>query len=91
MQPGEAGSIILLPGADIGVGGGSIPPSYVDPVPGGQILIRGGDVSLSADNGNLPTVVSAIPEPESNAMLLAGLGVICAVAGRRKANKFYVG
>ncbi len=34
---------------------------------------------------NLPTPIPGVPEPETYAMLLAGLGVMGAVARRRKA------
>lgn len=83
---GGAGAIILAPGGDIGLGGNNgIPyPSYVEPAPGGQIVIRGGEITLSGDSGGLPPIVSAIPEPETYTLLLAGLGLIGAVAGRRK-------
>ena len=67
-------------------GNNGIPsPSYVEPAPGGQIVIRGGEISLSVDSGGLPPLVSAVPEPESYAMLLAGLGVVGSVARRRRA------
>ena len=42
---------------------------------------------LSLDNGRLPPAVPAVPEPETYAMMLAGLGLITAIARRRKANK----
>ncbi len=83
---GGAGAIVIAPGGDIGLGGNSgIPyPSHVEPAPGGQVVIRGGDISLSTGNEGLTPVVSAVPEPEAFAMLLAGLGVVGVVARRRK-------
>ena len=43
--------------------------------------------SLSVDGGGLPPPIPSIPEPETYAMLLAGLGLIGSVARRRKAKK----
>jgi opacity protein-like surface antigen len=45
-------------------------------LPGGNAV-----VSLSTRNG---TIVSSVPEPETFALLLAGLGVVGAMAARRK-------
>lgn len=42
--------------------------------------------SLSVDGGGLPPA-NPVPEPETYAMMLAGLGVVGALARRRKANK----
>lgn len=39
---------------------------------------------LAVHNGDIGVTVAAVPEPETYAMLLAGLGVIGAVARRRK-------
>jgi hypothetical protein len=40
---------------------------------------------MSYGGGLTLTAVAAVPEPETYAMLLAGLGVIGAIARRRKA------
>ena len=40
--------------------------------------------TLTTDGSGLPTPVPGVPEPETYAMLLAGLGVMGAVARRRK-------
>ena len=41
--------------------------------------------TLTTDGSGLPTPIPGVPEPETYAMLLAGLGVMGAVARRRKA------
>lgn len=41
--------------------------------------------TLTTDGSGLPTPVPTVPEPETYAMLLAGLGLMGAVARRRKA------
>ncbi|TVO68118.1 PEP-CTERM sorting domain-containing protein [Denitromonas ohlonensis] len=46
--------------------------------------LSSGDVSLMAPNLTAFTVMAPVPEPETYAMLLAGLGVVSAVARRRK-------
>jgi hypothetical protein len=43
--------------------------------------------SLSVDGGTLPPPVPSVPEPETYAMLLAGLGLIGGIARRRKAKQ----
>lgn len=44
--------------------------------------------SLSIDGGRLPPPIpTAVPEPETYAMMLAGLGLVGAIARRRKASK----
>ena len=43
--------------------------------------------SLSVDGGTLPPPIPSIPEPETYAMLLAGLGLIGGIARRRKAKQ----
>lgn len=43
--------------------------------------------ALEVDGGRLPPPIPAVPEPESYAMMLAGLGLVAAIARRRKANK----
>lgn len=44
--------------------------------------------SLSLDGGRLPPPIpNAVPETETYAMMLAGLGLITAIARRRKAGK----
>ena len=45
-----------------------------------------GKSSLSVDGGGLPTPVPGIPEPETYAMLLAGLAAMGVVARRRQRN-----
>jgi hypothetical protein len=43
-----------------------------------------GDGVVELDNIKVTSPVSSVPEPESSALLLAGLGVISAIARRRK-------
>lgn len=43
--------------------------------------------SLSVDGGTLPPAIPAVPEPETYAMMLAGLGLVGVIARRRKASK----
>jgi hypothetical protein len=44
--------------------------------------------SLEVNGGRLPPPIpTAVPEPETYAMMLAGLGLVAAIARRRKANK----
>ena len=45
------------------------------------------DNSVGAANGLVVTAVAAVPEPETYAMLLAGLGLMGAVVKRRKSNQ----
>ena len=64
--------------------GGAAPGQYRLNVAG----IQGGSVGAYAGNIVIrPTVVSAIPEPETYAMLLAGLGLLGYSARRRKNNE----
>jgi hypothetical protein len=81
-----AGAVILLSGAELmpSLGNGIPYPAFVEPGPGGQIAIRGGEIRLSAGEGSLPPSVSAIPEPKGYAMLLSGLVVIAGLMTRRK-------
>ena len=47
---------------------------------------RGSNASLSLDAISFSVAVTAVPEPETYALMLAGLGLIGAVARRRKSN-----
>ena len=51
---------------------------------GGRWFVALGKSSLSVDGGSLPPPVPGIPEPETYAMLLAGLAAMGAVARRRQ-------
>ena len=51
-------------------------PVYPSECPGGAACVRG--------SGDFTTTVGVIPEPESYALILAGLGVMCFIARRRK-------
>ena len=53
---------------------------------GGRWFVTLGKSSLSVDGGTLPPPVPGIPEPETYAMLLAGLAAIGAVARRRQSD-----
>jgi hypothetical protein len=63
-------------------GFGAYAESVVDPSQWSKL--SSGDVSLMAPNLTAFTVTAPVPEPETYAMLLAGLGVVSAVARRRK-------
>lgn len=81
-----AGAVITSPGGDLVPGlGNRIPyPSISQPAPGGQIVIRRGEIRLSTGDGTLPPSVSAIPEPHAYHMLLSGIVVISGLMARRK-------
>lgn len=50
-----------------------------------MLRIRG-EFITGSDNGDLDNVVlTAVPEPEANALIVAGLGLVAWVAGRRRA------
>jgi hypothetical protein len=46
-----------------------------------------GSLSLTGTPVSVPTITASVPEPESYAMLLAGLGLMGAIAKRRKAKQ----
>lgn len=83
-----AGATILISGADVSVSGGSghgatIHAGQPRVIDDGTVvltgnIVTGGDVRLLP-----PTMISAIPEPETWAMLLAGLGLITQIARRK--------
>lgn len=50
----------------------------------------GAFLAMAVHNGDIGTVVANVPEPETYAMLVAGLGVIGAVARRRQSDKALV-
>ncbi|MBS1143590.1 MAG: hypothetical protein H6R14_996 [Proteobacteria bacterium] len=50
----------------------------------GAIPFNGGYASIGKSNVILDVTVAAVPEPQSFAMLLAGLGIVGAVARRRR-------
>jgi hypothetical protein len=47
-------------------------------------LVQNGEIHLQAFSGTIPAVTSAVPEPDTWAMLLAGLGIMGLVARRGK-------
>ena len=78
----SAGSVygsILAPNATFQSSGGG--------VINGQVIVQSWNSSVQVNNvpfaGKLP--VAAVPEPESYAMLLAGLGLMATIARRRRA------
>lgn len=81
-----SGAVITSPGGDLvpSLGNGIPSPTVIEPAPGGQIVIRGGELGLSAVDGIQPPSVSAIPEPQPFAMLLSGVVVISGLMVRRK-------
>ena len=77
----DTNSIVALFGgpADFEVGSSfsGLHPVYPSECPGGPACVRG--------STDLTGTVVGIPEPETYALMLAGLGVMCFVARRRKA------
>jgi hypothetical protein len=70
----------------------SIPYPYPNPLYAGQTVneaanIKGYSVELVSSGSWSLTNVTAVPEPETYAMMLAGLGVMGAFARRRKAKQ----
>mgnify|MGYP000858841330 CR=1 FL=1 len=56
---------------------------------GFEDLHGGGDLDYNDETFVFTNVVTAVPEPETYAMLLAGLGLIGFIAGRRKEADLY--
>lgn len=93
MGPGVDGT--LLTGDDVMLAGGVIAPTTtfsfdLGANSGGAAYLLVGGVTPTGSVGSLYSgsiTVTAVPEPESYAMLLAGLGVMGAIAVRRNKSK----
>ena len=82
---------------DVSLAGGFVTPNApkfsfsMGPNPGGAFYLLVGGVTPIGSLGSLYsgsiTVAAAVPEPENYAMLLAGLGVMGAIAIRRNKSK----
>lgn len=95
LTPGGAGQ-----GLQLFIGGTTVTPQIANTYTGGffgvvsttafsTVSVHSGSFSGFAETHDVDNIVftSAVPEPESYAMMLAGLGLMAAVARRRKAKQ----
>ena len=59
----------------------------IDTATSGDWIVTLAKSSLSVDGGALPPPVPGVPEPETYAMMLAGLAAVGAIARRRRKQK----
>jgi hypothetical protein len=71
---GVAGTFFELPGS-------AVNGAFLD---GGSYALTSHGVSFEVSNGEVSAPIPSVPEPETYAMLLAGLGIVTAMARRRK-------
>jgi hypothetical protein len=82
----SGGTILLDPGATLVAGGTSYSP-VIDPIRLGPIMIRDGSGTLIVEPGGDVILQAPVPEAETYAMMLAGVGLIGFSAARRKSVK----
>lgn len=84
VEPPRAGSVLIVSGSDIGL---PIIPEveHIGPPSGGQIQVGGGSIVVNNQEPVVltPGVVSAVPEPQTWALLLGGLLALGGVVARR--------
>lgn len=78
------GGLVVSAGGDISLGSGVGGAGYTIPLIGGNVQVQSHVTPLISGLVTDSVMVTAVPEPESYAMLLAGLGLVGFAARRRK-------